>query len=563
MEIFINEINDDEYFNFNSNFIFKEKIANGSFGTVIHAIDTQNNKEVAIKIINKNGAKKDLISKMKEEVSILKKLNHKNIVQYYDYTETISKLYITMEYIKYGTLKQYIKTHKNISEKDASIIIKKLLSAVEYLHNKQICHRDIKPENIMFSKENDLTSIKLIDFGLSYQNFNNLLIGDYCGTLLYMAPEEIEKKSYNFTFDFWSIGIILYMLLNNGQHPFYNNGDVKKEFLNKLKIWKFNFCNNVSFMGNSLMKKLLEINPSWRYTANKALNHPWITRNINDNIPKTFNEILNMRNNIKNDKFIMLISIFLNFFQKNQKQFFTISKSFFWNRKDKKNNIYKIRNDYINKILYYNTKKRIEMNKINQKCFDILTKEELNKIKEEKRNSLKRNSIKRISIHNLILTTQTSKNYILSNQKILKTPKKIKKKEHKIKSDIQKDKYKLKLNIHNNTAIKIQQKKSVINIKPKPFLSDINSNENILDTSINKIKTSRTLKYNNYNYSNTKPNHLKRNYINYTLKKEESLSFSPNKKLTLSPNEKQITKILYLNINNKDNLKNYNLLPKV
>ena len=58
MEIFINEINDDEYFNFNSNFIFKEKIANGSFGTVIHAIDTQNNKEVAIKIINKNKQKK-------------------------------------------------------------------------------------------------------------------------------------------------------------------------------------------------------------------------------------------------------------------------------------------------------------------------------------------------------------------------------------------------------------------------------------------------------------------------------------------------------------------------
>ena len=136
MEIFINEINDDEYFNFNSNFIFKEKIANGSFGTVIHAIDTQNNKEVAIKIINKNGAKKDLISKMKEEVSILKKLNHKNIVQYYDYTETISKLYITMEYIKYGTLKQYIKTHKNISEKDASIIIKKLCSIIQYLHYK-------------------------------------------------------------------------------------------------------------------------------------------------------------------------------------------------------------------------------------------------------------------------------------------------------------------------------------------------------------------------------------------------------------------------------------------
>ena len=112
----------------------------------------------------------------------------------------------------------------------------------------------------MFSRENDLTSIKLIDFGLSAQNFNNnLLYGDYCGTLLYMAPEQIEKKSYNQTVDIWSIGIILFMLLNNGQHPFYNKGDLKNEFLKKLKNWKFKFWNHFSFMGNSLIKKLLEI----------------------------------------------------------------------------------------------------------------------------------------------------------------------------------------------------------------------------------------------------------------------------------------------------------------
>ena len=136
-----------------------------------------------------------------------------------------------MEYIKYGTLNQYIKSNKNIKEKEARIIIERLISAVEYLHNKQICHRDIKPENIMFSRENDLTSIKLIDFGLSAQNFNNnLLYGDYCGTLLYMAPEQIEKKSYSQTVDIWSIGIILFMLLNNGQHPFYNKGDLKMNF---------------------------------------------------------------------------------------------------------------------------------------------------------------------------------------------------------------------------------------------------------------------------------------------------------------------------------------------
>ena len=562
MEVYIDEIKKDEIYNLNPNFKFLGKIANGSFGTVIHALDKLNKKEVAIKIINKREAKIELISKMKEEVLILKQLKHENIVQYLDYTETISKLYITMEYIKYGTLNQYIKRNKNIKEKEARIIIERLISAVEYLHNKQICHRDIKPENIMFSRENDLTSIKLIDFGLSAQNFNNnLLYGDYCGTLLYMAPEQIEKKSYSQTVDIWSIGIILFMLLNNGQHPFYNKGDLKNEFLKKLKNWKFKFCNHISFMGNSLIKKLLEINPSWRYSADKAIRHPWITRNINDEIPKTFNEILSIRNNIKNAKLIMLSSIFLNFFRKKEKKeqfFFRSCKNIFYSKKEKKISIFKIGKDYIEKILYYNRIKRLEINKIKQKCFEILTKEELNKIKEEKRNS-----IRRISIKNLVLSNQTSKKNLSIQKKNLMTPKK-KKKKSKINSELINNKNKLKIQVQNNTPIKIQEKKSYINLKHKPILSEINSNENILENSINKIKSSRTLKYNNFNYSNLKSNSLSRNIMKtHFLKKEDSLPLSPIKN-NISPSNKNSTKILYLNSYTRDfTKKNYELLPKV
>ena len=65
-----------------------------------------------------------------------------------------------------------MKNHHKISEDEASIIVRRVLSAVEYLHNMQICHRDKKPENIMISKENDLSSIKIIDFGLSSQQLN-------------------------------------------------------------------------------------------------------------------------------------------------------------------------------------------------------------------------------------------------------------------------------------------------------------------------------------------------------------------------------------------------------
>ena len=200
---------------------FIKEIDHGAFGEVIHAYETKQNLDLAIKVINKVGADNQLIKEMKEEISILKKINHDNIVKFYGYSETNNQLLIKMEYIKYGTLSNWMKSHHKITEDEASLIIGKVLSAVEYLHSMRICHRDIKPENIMISKENDLSSIKIIDFGLSAQQFNYLSNNEYCGTFIYMAPEQIEKKLYHYSVDIWSIGILMFMLLNGGKHPFY------------------------------------------------------------------------------------------------------------------------------------------------------------------------------------------------------------------------------------------------------------------------------------------------------------------------------------------------------
>ena len=123
--------------------------------------------------------------------------------------------------------------------------MKSLFSAVEYLHSRQIVHRDIKPENIIFNDIKDYNSLKLIDFGLSGQYYDSLE-SEYCGTLIYMAPEQVEKKVYTKSVDIWSCGTIMYMLLNNGKHPLYYKGLKPKEYIERLKTLKWEFNKKVS-----------------------------------------------------------------------------------------------------------------------------------------------------------------------------------------------------------------------------------------------------------------------------------------------------------------------------
>ena len=201
MEIYLNELTTDLPFELPKNMKFIEEIDHGAFGQVILVKECIKNKNLAIKVINKKGAGIQTIKKMKEEILILKKLDHSNIVKFYGYIETNSQLLIQMEYIQYGTLSRWMKENCQITEKEASLLLRRVLSAVEYLHNNHICHRDIKPENIMFSKKNDFDSIKIIDFGLSAQHLNYLYNKEFCGTFLYMVPEQIEKKLYYYSVD--------------------------------------------------------------------------------------------------------------------------------------------------------------------------------------------------------------------------------------------------------------------------------------------------------------------------------------------------------------------------
>ena len=354
MEIDLAELTRDSPYELDSDMKYIETIDHGAFGTVLHVLDLTTNKDMAVKVINKIGTRYSYIDKVKEEISILRILKHPNIVKFYGYTETNSQLLIKMEYIKFGTLKHWINQREKITEEEASIILQKILSAIKYLHSKQICHRDIKPENIMLSKENDLNSIKIIDFGLSAQNFDKLINNNYCGTYIYMAPELIEKKLYFISVDIWSIGILMYLLLNKGKHPFYIKGDNKNDVAEKIKNGKIKFYERISPMAKHLISKLLEPNPSWRYTASQAIRHPWITRNINDISPLTTNELLMKSNTKKIIKEFFNVCLFLNYFAK----------------KKKKINI-SIDKRYTQKCIYFDEIKNLKLKIQKEKCLEV------------------------------------------------------------------------------------------------------------------------------------------------------------------------------------------------
>lgn len=305
-----------------------ETLGSGAFGIVYKCIELSTGKTFAVKKLPINHSK-NRYNNIVKEINLLENLNHPNIVKYYNYFEEDEFIYIIMEYLEGGTLRQFISENsENISEDTARIIIKQILQALSYLHYTcDICHRDIKPENVMLCQKNDINCIKLLDFGLSSDSFESQSYLDNCGTLIYMAPEQIKNNNYSKGVDIWSVGIILYMMLNKGQNPFYNEGDTREEIIEKITNKKVDFSEEfpISVMGKHLIKKLLNKNPSFRYTARPALAHPWITLNKFDKIPMTVFDKAYVDDYVESLKILVLTAIF--FFNLDREQTHKKNKS--------------------------------------------------------------------------------------------------------------------------------------------------------------------------------------------------------------------------------------------
>lgn len=311
--------------------IGSRKLGTGGFAEVFIGVDMKTNKQVAIKKISlsqKSLRKDQVLEKLKLEIELMKKLNHVNIVGYYDVAKTNTDWYIVMEYCNAGTLDNVIKFNKEMNKKklinfnreaNTFYYLSQLKDALDYLRKEDHVHRDIKPMNILLTKDLnidhdnyddygmktsldnfgaifdsdeqlnkniDITNfnpsekivLKLADFGLAKSCIENddFLMKTLCGSPLYMAPELLMGSEYTSKADLWSYGIIMYELLF-GEHPTLATSF--PQLVSKIKSESINFHVEKNFTPQcfDLLKRLLVKHSDKRIEWDEFFNHEWFS----------------------------------------------------------------------------------------------------------------------------------------------------------------------------------------------------------------------------------------------------------------------------------------------
>ncbi|KAJ5076368.1 serine/threonine-protein kinase fhke-related [Anaeramoeba ignava] len=290
----------------------KKQLGSGQFAVVKLIIDKITGEEFALKIIdrkkyiNPQKTVKSGRNKLMDEVNILRRLHHPNIVNISDIYLTERYLYLVLEYCAGGELFDRIVERSRYNEEDSKAVFKQLLSALIYMHRKGIVHRDLKPENILVSSATDHTAIKIADFGLSRLVSGDEKMQTLAGTTHYLAPEVVKnanrRKGYSKACDMWSAGVLLYILLS-GYMPFSEDRPSRKPLVLQIVEGDYDMSPNrfkgVSVAALHLVRRCLTVSPQFRITANEAMEHPWILGK-SDEITDQFQKLPNPLNKDQN-----------------------------------------------------------------------------------------------------------------------------------------------------------------------------------------------------------------------------------------------------------------------
>lgn len=184
-----------------------EVLGQGAFGTVFLGLNLNSGELMAVKQLDTNEVTKKDLMLLEHEISMMRGLNHKNIVRYLGTDRTDDSLSIFMEYVPGGSIRSLLERFGALKESVVKMYTRQLLLGLEYLHQNGIAHRDIKGANILVANDG---TIKLADFGAS-KNLTqpSLTATGLKGTPMWMAPEVIRQQQTSNGWkkaDVWSVG---------------------------------------------------------------------------------------------------------------------------------------------------------------------------------------------------------------------------------------------------------------------------------------------------------------------------------------------------------------------
>ncbi|KAL6436983.1 hypothetical protein ACFW04_004958 [Cataglyphis niger] len=242
--------------------------------------ESERNNILACKIINTANAPRDVVRKfLPRELDILAKLNHPHVVHVHSIFQRHTKYFIFMRFAENGDLLDFVLRNGVVSENQARVWFRQLALGLQYLHEMEIAHRDIKCENVLLTAN---YNVKLADFGFARYMIDSrgkrVLSDTYCGSLSYAAPEILRAYPYNPKIsDIWSLGVILYILLNKAM-PFDEDNIKRLYELQIARKWKFRskVKDNVTDVVKKLVNNMLEPDVSKRWRLDQIVHSDWI-----------------------------------------------------------------------------------------------------------------------------------------------------------------------------------------------------------------------------------------------------------------------------------------------
>lgn len=288
----------------------KDEIGKGSYGVVKLAYNEDDNTYYAMKVLSKRrlmrqagfprrppprGARlapaglsqaKGPLERVHQEIAILKKLDHPNVVKLVEVLDDPSEdhLYMVFELVRKGAVME-VPTAKPFSEDQSRFYFQDLLRGMEYLHYQKIIHRDVKPSNLLVAEDGH---IKIADFGVSNQfEGADALLSSTVGTPAFLAPEALTETRENFSgkaLDVWAMGVTLYCFVF-GVCPFMDERILGLHQKIRMQPVVFPQHTNTSDDLRDLLLKMLDKNPESRITVPQLKVHPWVTRHGAEPLP--------------------------------------------------------------------------------------------------------------------------------------------------------------------------------------------------------------------------------------------------------------------------------------